>query len=146
MPARPVVRLYSPEVLGLATDLAHYPLDDALPLQAEARSRSCGSVMTLGLALGEDGGVAAIGMTVSACAIGQASASLFARSAIGTDPSKIIDTAATVERWVSGEGALPDWPQLDLLAPALAHPGRHGAVLLPWKAACAALSPRGVSR
>jgi NifU-like protein involved in Fe-S cluster formation len=97
-------------------------------------------VIALGLALAVDGRVGQIGMTVSACAIGQASAALLARSALGTDPARIVDTTATLTTWLAGEGSLPDWPGLDLLSPALPHPGRHGALLLPWKAACEALS------
>jgi NifU-like protein involved in Fe-S cluster formation len=140
MTARPAAKLYSPALLGLATELAEFPLDDTLPLRAEARSRSCGSVIALGLALAEDGRVGQVGMTVSACAIGQASAALLARSALGADPARIVDTTATLTTWLAGEGALPDWPGLDVLSPALPHPGRHGALLLPWKAACEALS------
>jgi NifU-like protein involved in Fe-S cluster formation len=140
MTARPAAKLYSPALLGLATELAEFPLQDTLPLRAEARSRSCGSVIALGLALAVDGRVGQIGMTVSACAIGQASAALLARSALGTDPARIVDTTATLTTWLAGEGSLPDWPGLDLLSPALPHPGRHGALLLPWKAACEALS------
>ena len=140
MTARPAAKLYSPALLGLATELAQFPLSDALPLRAEARSRSCGSVIALGLALAENGRVGQIGMTVSACAIGQASAALLARSALGADPARIVDTTATITTWLAGESGLPDWPGLDVLSPALPHPGRHGALLLPWKAACEALS------
>lgn len=140
MTARPAAKLYSPALLGLATELAQFPLSDALPLRAEARSRSCGSVIALGLALAENGRVGQIGMTVSACAIGQASAALLARSALGADPARIVDTTATITTWLAGESGLPDWPGLDVLSPALPHPGRHGALLLPWKATCEALS------
>jgi hypothetical protein len=45
-----------------------------------------------------------------------------------------------MEAWVAGEGALPGWPDLKVIAPARDFPGRHGAMLLPWKAALAALS------
>ena len=140
MTARPAAKLYSPALLGLATELAEFPLQDTLPLRAEARSRSCGSVIALGLALAENGRVGQIGMRVSACAIGQASAALLARSALGADPARIVDATATLTTWLAGEGGLPDWPGLDVLSPALPHPGRHGALLLPWKAACEALS------
>ena len=140
MTARPAAKLYSPALLGLATELAEFPLQDALPLRAEARSRSCGSVIAIGLALAENERIGQIGMTVSACAIGQASAALLARSAVGAEPARIKATTATLTTWLAGESGLPDWPGLDVLAPALPHPGRHGALLLPWKAACEALS------
>lgn len=146
--ARATVRLYSPELLGLATGLAAYPLTEDLPLRAEARSRSCGSVIALGLALDETGaGIARIGMRVSACAIGQASAALLAQGARGADTGQVIATADALAAWLAGEGALPAaWPGLAALAPALAHPGRHGALLLPWTAAREALSSGAAAR
>ncbi len=140
MPAAASAKLYSPALLSLATELANVPLDDSLPHRAEARSRSCGSVIMLGLALAGDGRVERIGMKVSACAIGQASAALLARSVVGSDAARIAETHAALEAWLQGAGDLPQWPGLDALAPALAHPGRHGALLLPWTAACSALS------
>jgi NifU-like protein involved in Fe-S cluster formation len=127
-------------MLALATGLAEYPLDPALPLQGEARSRTCGSAIRLGLALDERARIARIGMQVSACAIGQASAMLLAQSACGERPEAIVEMTAAWEGWLAGEGALPDWPGADVLAPARDHPGRHGALMLPWKAACMALS------
>ena len=137
--ARPA-RLYSPALLGLATELAQFPLGNNLPFVAEARSRSCGSVITVGLALGSARDIAGIGMQVSACAIGQASAALLAQSAVGAAGTSIVQTTSQLEAWLVGEGPLPDWPGIAVLAPALAHPGRHGALLLPWTAACSALS------
>ncbi|WP_285709927.1 iron-sulfur cluster assembly scaffold protein [Erythrobacter oryzae] len=140
MTVRAAARLYSPALLGLATGLANYPLNDDLPLRAEARSRSCGSVIALGLALDEAGAIARVGMKVSACAIGQASAALLAEGAAGRDRHAVEAAAQALELWLAGEGALPDWPGIDALAPARDHPGRHGALLLPWTAARTALS------
>jgi len=40
---------------------------------------------------------------------------------------------------------LPDWPGLDAIEAARAFPGRHGAMLLPWQAALAALSSERAS-
>lgn len=137
--ARPA-KLYSPELLGLATELAQFPINPAFPLKAEARARTCGSVITLGLALDDNARIAGIGMQVSACAIGQASATLLARHAAGTSATDLAATADALARWLAGDGALPDWPGLAVLDPARDHPGRHGALLLPWKAACIALS------
>lgn len=140
MTAPTAAKLYSPALLGLATGLADYPFDPALPLTAEARSRSCGSVIAIGFALEQAGPVAQIGMKVSACAIGQASAALLAQGSMGAEPQHIIRTAEAIDQWLSGEGDLPEWPGIAALTPARDHPGRHGALLLPWKAACEALS------
>ncbi|MBI1401662.1 MAG: iron-sulfur cluster assembly scaffold protein [Porphyrobacter sp.] len=127
-------------MLGLATGLAGFPLTEDLPLRAEERSRTCGSVITLGLALDADGLVSGVGMKVSACAIGQASAALLAQGVRGDNPGGVRLTTDALERWLAGEGDLPAWPGIAALAPAREHSGRHGAVLLPWKAACKALS------
>ena len=140
MSARASTKLYSPELLGLATGLADYPLTDDLPLRAEERSRTCGSVIALGLALDEHGLVSAVGMNISACAIGQASAAVMAQGIRGENPGHVCLTATALDRWLAGEGELPRWPGIAALAPARGHPGRHGALLLPWKAASAALS------
>ncbi|TAD81996.1 MAG: iron-sulfur cluster assembly scaffold protein [Sphingomonadales bacterium] len=142
----PSAKLYSPALLGLATGLAAFPLSGDFPLTAEARSRSCGSVIVLGLALADDGTVARIGMRVSACAIGQASAAVLAQGIRGTSPARVRATTEGISDWLAGEDALPDWPGIEALTAARAHPGRHGALLLPWKAASEALSSGAASR
>ena len=122
-------RLYTPELLALAVELAgHPPLEEAA-LHGEARSPTCGSTLAMGLVPDAGGGIEALGMRVHACAVGQASAAIFARHAL-----------ERMEAWLAGQGPMPDWPDLELVAPAVAYPARHGAMLLPWKAALAALS------
>ena len=140
MNAPPRERLYSPELLALATSLADYPLVEDLALRGEARSRTCGSTVLLGLDPGQDGTIARIGLRVSACAVGQASAAIFAREAAGRSASGISRALATIDAWLGGQGGLPDWPGMAALAPARAFPSRHGAIVLPWKAALDALS------
>lgn len=142
MSAAPIARapLYSPELLALATGLADFPLDPALPLHAEARSRTCGSTIAIGFALGDGGFIERVGMQVSACAIGQASAALLARGCRAATTEHTARITDGLKLWLAGERDLPDWPGLAALVPARAHPGRHAALLLPWKAACLALS------
>jgi NifU-like protein involved in Fe-S cluster formation len=133
-------RLYTPELLALAVGLAAYPLTDEFPLAGEARSRSCGSTLRMGVAVDAEGRVARIGMRVAACAVGQASAAIFAAAAPGRTPEELAATLASLEAWLADGGPVPEWPGIAMLAPARAYPGRHGAMLLPWKAALAALS------
>lgn len=133
-------RLYSPEVLALATQLARYPLDESLPLHGAARSPACGSRVELGLACDDTGAIVRIGLKAQACAIGQAAAAIFAEAACGRTRAEIAATQAALEHWLKGEGDLPDWPGLAAIAPARDFPGRHGAILLSWNAALAALS------
>ena len=68
--------LYSTELLALAIELADYPFDAAAPAKGHARSRSCGSVIDLS---SSGGSLEDLGLRVSACAVGQASAAIFAR-------------------------------------------------------------------
>lgn len=137
--------LYTPEILVLATGLADYRLDDSLTLRAEARSRSCGSSLTLGLMLDDRDRVTRVGLRTQACAIGQASAAIFAQAATGRSAEDISATASAVARWLAGEGSLPDWPGLATIAPARDYPGRHGALMLPWSAALQLLSTRAAA-
>jgi NifU-like protein involved in Fe-S cluster formation len=132
--------LYNREVLALAAALADWPLHDALPLRGAARSALCGSTVDLGLELDDAGRIGQIGMLVRACAIGQASAALFAKAAQGRDPAGIGDTLAQLDAWLKEAGPQPDWPGIGLLDAARTYPARHGAILLPWQAAREALS------
>ncbi|MDD3799500.1 MAG: iron-sulfur cluster assembly scaffold protein [Novosphingobium sp.] len=139
-------RLYTPELLGLAVRLADYPHDPGLPLHGEARSASCGSTLALDLALDAGGRIERLGMKVHACAVGQAAAALFADAAAGRTADDIVRTETAIAIWLAGEGELPDWPGLATIEPARAFPGRHGAIMLPWRAAAQALSKAGTSR
>lgn len=136
-------RLYTPEMLGWAVRLAEFPLSDDLPLRGDARSPSCGSTLTIGYALDPQSRIDRIGMRVSACAVGQASAAIFARAAKGLSRADVVHSLEEMQHWLSGEDQLPEWPDLGIIAAARDFPGRHGAILLPWKASLAALPNDG---
>lgn len=127
--------LYTPEVLALATGLADLPWDETLPLQGGARSKSCGSTISLGLGTDEAGRIDRIAVRSQACAIGQASAAIFAAAAKGMGAAEIQDAERAIEAWLAGEGELPDWPGLAAIAAARSYPARHGAIMLAWRAA-----------
>lgn len=132
--------LYTPELLTLAVSLAECPLDPALPLTGEARSVTCGSTVTVACAIGTDGRLTGIGLQTSACAVGQAAAALFARAATGRNREEIAAERASIAAWLAGSADAPQWPGLEALASARSYPARHGAILLAWDAALAALS------
>jgi NifU-like protein involved in Fe-S cluster formation len=135
-----VARLYTPELLGLTVELAGWPPMENLPLHGSARSATCGSTLGIDLAVDKGGAIDSLGLRVRACAVGQASAAIFARHAKGRDLSAIISAHDRIEGWLDAEAPIADWPDMALLAPAREFPGRHGAILLPWKAAIEALS------
>lgn len=132
-------RLYSGEVLALATSLASWPLTPDLPLTGAARSPACGSTLTVGLELDAQGRITRVGLRAQACAIGQAAAAIFAAQAVSADRTTVAATLTALEQWLSGSAAMPDWPGLAAIAAARDFPGRHGAMLLPWRAALEAL-------
>ncbi|NVD43808.1 iron-sulfur cluster assembly scaffold protein [Qipengyuania atrilutea] len=132
--------LYTPEMLGLAVSLADYPISETANAVAEARSQTCGSVLAVSLALKDDGSVGEVGLRVSACAVGQAAAAIFAQDVIGRTEADIKRARDAIAEWLGGDRSAPDWAGLQTIAAARAHPGRHEAILLPWKAALLALS------
>lgn len=127
--------LYSPQVLELATSLASYPWDEALSLHGEARSKSCGSTISLALSTDPEGRVERVAVKSQACAIGQAAAAIFASAAQGRPASEIHRAGEALELWLAGRGDLPDWPGIEAIAMAREYPARHGAILLAWQAA-----------
>ncbi|MEP5938989.1 MAG: iron-sulfur cluster assembly scaffold protein [Erythrobacter sp.] len=138
-------KLYTPDLLSLATELAGWPLKDELNLRSEARSRNCGSSITLGLNLTENSKISDVGMQVSACAIGQASSAILARHAVGLNAHEVVAVERSVAQWLMGDGEMPDWPDFHHLLPAQQHKGRHGALILPWNALSQALSKVGIA-
>jgi NifU-like protein involved in Fe-S cluster formation len=122
-------------VLGLATSLAAYPWNESLPLKGWAKSRTCGSTISLGLSTDEAGRIEQVALKSQACAIGQAAASIFAKAAPGRTGKEIHEAEAAVSAWLAGERDIPDWPGLEAIAAARDYPARHGAIMLAWRAA-----------
>jgi NifU-like protein involved in Fe-S cluster formation len=132
--------LYNAELLRLATGNPHEERLIEPMGSAERRSPLCGSRIAVDVDLDAAGRVAAIGMQVSACAYGQASATLLARHAVGRSHEELAATRDAIARWLAGEGMMPDWPGLAALAPVVPHSARHGAVRLPFEAAVDAIA------
>ncbi len=135
--------LYSTELLALAIELADYPFDAAAPAKGHARSRSCGSVINLS---SSGGSLEDLGLRVSACAVGQASAAIFARESSGMDAAAVAAMVENLGEWLQGQAPSSILPRLELLEPARPHLGRHEAILLPWRAALDALSKTEAAR
>lgn len=138
--------LYTPEILGLATGLSDYAWDEELPLTGSARSRSCGSTISLALSTDGEGRVERIAIRSQACAIGQASAAIFARGARGRTAAEIRDFRDAIAAWLGGSGPIPNWPGIAAIERAKDYPGRHGAIQLAWQAASEALSSAPMPR
>ena len=89
-----------------------------------------------------DGGkLAGLSQSLQACAFGQASAALLESGALGRSASEVAQTLDHLGGWLEGRRENPgDWPGLNELAPARSKSGRHGAILLPFRALLAAMT------
>lgn len=127
--------LYNTEILRLAATIPYAErLTDPMG-SSEKRSPVCGSRVTVDVDTGADGRVAAIGLHVRACALGQASASLMAKGALGKSAADLAGVRDALAAWLSGQAeAPPAWPGLDLLAPAIPHSARHASIRLAFEA------------
>jgi NifU-like protein involved in Fe-S cluster formation len=132
--------LYTTEILRLAASLQELRELDREDGRAELRSPTCGSRITMRVELDDDRRVRMISQQVHACAFGQASAALVQKHAIGRDHAQIADALVTISRWLALEqDEFGDWPGIAALEPARPRKGRHGAILLPFRALLAAM-------
>ncbi len=130
--------LYTTEILRLAASLSDpRQLADA-DGRAELRSPACGSRIVTSVKLDERGRVEALAQQLHACAFGQASAALLERAAAGRTRDDVAAALAELDAWLSGAETEPPW-SLSALAPARSRKGRHGAILLPFRALLAAI-------
>lgn len=131
--------LYTTEILRLAASLTEPAPLDREDGRAELRSPTCGSSVATTVTV-QDGRIAALSQRVHACAFGQAAAAIVEQSAKGRDRAAVTAALAQLSDWLGGAADDPgDWPGLAALSPARSRTGRHGAILLPFRALLAAL-------
>jgi NifU-like protein involved in Fe-S cluster formation len=135
--------VYTPEILRLAASLEAPRSLERVDGRAELRSPTCGSTIMTAITLDEAGRVSKLTQTVSACAFGQASAALLERAAAARSLDDVREALDALADWLGGRRDDPgDWPGLAALAPARSKTGRHGAILLPFRALLAAMGDR----
>jgi len=131
---------YTREILRLAASIPCLVPFEELEEASERRSPTCGSRMRVAVELDWAGRVKRLRQAVEACAYGQASAALVGGHAMGRSGDEVALALAELEAWLAGKGDLPTaWPGMDVLAPARSRKGRHGAILLPFRALLAAI-------
>ena len=135
--------LYTRDILRLASAIPHLGLLDDPDGSADLRSPTCGSRVVVTVKLDGQGRVVELGQKMSACAFGQASAALMAAHAIGQSKQQLGVALEAIEKWLTDRvQASPldtPWPGLQTLDPARPRTGRHGAILLPFRALLAAI-------
>lgn len=133
---------YSNRVLELAADIPHIGRLAAPDASAHKVSRICGSELTLDVQVDPAGRITTLGLDVQACALGQASASVFARNAVGADLEEIAQARDALRAMLQAEGGPPTgrFAELAALQPAAAYRQRHGSILLAFEAGVEALN------
>ncbi len=133
---------YSNSVLELAADIPHLGRLAAPDATAHKVSRICGSELTLDIKVGLNGEISDLGLELQACALGQASASVFARGAIGASFNDIKLGRDQLKAMLQEEGPAPTGRFVDLAAlqPASGYRQRHGSILLAFEAGLEALA------
>ncbi|MES2753158.1 MAG: iron-sulfur cluster assembly scaffold protein [Pseudomonadota bacterium] len=130
--------LYNAEILRLAAAIPYAErLADPMA-SVERRSPICGSRVTVDIDLGDDGRVAAVGLLVRACALGQAASALLANHVVGRTVDELAEARDALSAWLAGGGATPAWPGLTIFTPALPHSARHPSIRLAFEAAAEA--------
>ena len=132
--------LYTTEILRLAASLSEPHALDREDGCSEVRSPTCGSRVCMTVQLDQERRVERLSMRVHACAFGQASAALVERHSRGRTHDEVSEAMLTLSRWLAGENDdSAGWPGIEALEPARARNGRHGAILLPFRALLAAI-------
>jgi len=127
--------LYNNRILRLAASIPFHERLAEPMASVEKRSPVCGSRVAVDVDLDDEGRVGAIGMLVRACALGQASASLMGAHAIGRTLAELETARDDLTAWLAGSRATPpDWPGMDIFAPALPHSARHPSIRLGFEA------------
>jgi NifU-like protein involved in Fe-S cluster formation len=137
---------YTSEILELSTQIPR--LGHLLPPVAsvDVASPICGSRVTLFTRV-EAGRITDFAWEIKTCALGQASAALLGRRALGEGESFFNTLASVLEIYLKSESSLEvAWSWLTPLAAARSVPQRHGSVLLPVRAFQRALSSSAGNR
>jgi NifU-like protein involved in Fe-S cluster formation len=136
--------LYTTEILRLAASLKEPHDLDREDGRAELRSPTCGSRISLAVQLDEKRRVERLSMTIQACAFGQASAALLERHCSGRSHNDVSEALLSLSHWLADDRDGDDlWPGIAVLEPARSRKGRHGAILLPFRALLAAMEACG---
>ena len=132
-------KLYSLEILRLATSLLHNDSLETPQGSATCRAPLCGSEVTVDVAMDDFSYITGLAIRAKACALGQASAAVLRTKALGNNAAQIRQINENLKTVLQqGYGDLA-WSELEPFRYASDFPARHGAILLPFDTLIAAL-------
>ena len=127
--------VYNARILDLAGNIGAIGRLDSPDGSARKHSKLCGSTVTVDVAV-TDGAVRDYAHDVKACALGQASAAILAKNAVGATRDELV-AARDGLRAMLREGAdAPEgrFAELEFLAPVRDYKARHASTMLPFEA------------
>ncbi len=135
-----LIKLYSGQILALATDIPHRERLEAPGATVKKRSPLCGSTVTVDVRV-QDGVIAAFGQDVKACALGQAAAAVTGSAVIGRTLPEIETARDQLRAMLKNTGPVPDAPfdGFKVLEPAREYRNRHASILLSIEATAEAM-------
>ena len=135
-----LMKLYSTRILALAAEIPHTGRLVAPDASLRKRAPLCGSTVTVDICV-EDGKISQYAQDVKACALGQASASIFGEKVIGLTLEQVQTGRDALLNMLKNNGPVPSAPfeALEVLQPAADFKNRHASILLAWDATVEAM-------
>jgi NifU-like protein involved in Fe-S cluster formation len=132
--------IYNEKILDYAANIPRLGRLAAPDATATAHSRLCGSTVTVDLALDGDR-VADFAHEVRACALGQASSSIMARTVVGATTAELRAVRDEMRRMLKENGPPPTgrFAELAVLEPVRDYKARHTSTMLTFDAVVDAL-------
>lgn len=127
--------IYNRRILQLAAEIPRIGRLEKPDATATAHSKLCGSTVTVDL-LYDGETVTDFAHEVRACALGQASSSIMARTVVGRTADELREVRETMRRMLKEDGPAPDgvWEDLKVLEPVRDYKARHASTLLTFDA------------
>lgn len=132
--------VYNARILGFAGNIGRIGRLDAPDATATAHSKLCGSTVTVDIRM-EGDKVADFAHEVKACALGQASSSVMARSVVGATAGELRQVRETMLKMLKENGPPPEgrFEDLKYLEPVRDYKARHASTMLTFDAVVDAL-------
>ena len=127
--------VYNARILGFAGNIGRIGRLDAPDATATAHSKLCGSTVTVDIRMDGDT-IADFAHEVKACALGQASSSVMARSVVGATAGELRQVRETMLKMLKENGPPPEgrFEDLKYLEPVRDYKARHASTMLTFDA------------
>ncbi len=133
--------IYSTRILEVVASMPEVRLLEQPEGSGMKESKLCGSKVQVDLILDEGGKIADYGHQIEACLLGQASAAVMARNAVGLSRDDVALVRDKMNAMLKEDGPVPDgiWADLDVLYPVKDYKPRHASMTLVFEATIEAM-------